>query len=218
MKDAVCKMPPDLAGLQLQKKRSTTLRTECSGVQLSQFNYDLRKQTSQKVPLVEFWERIGSCIHTTEIKFPFSLNFLSFLKVTVVHQLQDRTQITKLETISAFGFKILLTRKVLWHSWRHFLYGWSMVSSIWPCQQPKQFVCGEKKIYMSVKKCRFTIKKLVWCAISRARLIDPIFFTGTIDQKRYRTEILHPFLSRLTQIEIETSWFQQDGTTAHTAH
>ena len=58
----------------------------------------------------------------------------------------------------------------------------------------------------------------VWCAISRARLIGPIFFTGTINQECYRTEILQPFLSRLTQAEVEAGWFQQDGATAQTAH
>lgn len=57
----------------------------------------------------------------------------------------------------------------------------------------------------------------VWCAVSRKRLIGPIFFNNTINADRYRTDILEPFLEQLNEREIEEAWFQQDGATAHTA-
>jgi hypothetical protein len=57
----------------------------------------------------------------------------------------------------------------------------------------------------------------VWCAISRMRIIGPIFFNATINAERYRTLILEPFIAHLTEREIKEAWFQQDGATAHTA-
>jgi hypothetical protein len=56
----------------------------------------------------------------------------------------------------------------------------------------------------------------VWCAISRKRIIGPIFFTGTIKSEQY-VQILHEFVAHLAEDEIESAHFQQDGATAHTA-
>jgi hypothetical protein len=56
----------------------------------------------------------------------------------------------------------------------------------------------------------------VWIAISRRRIIGPIFFDTTIDSARY-CSILHEFIGLLEEDEISYSWFQQDGATAHTA-
>ena len=55
----------------------------------------------------------------------------------------------------------------------------------------------------------------VWCALSRGRIIGPIFFKNTITSERYN--ILEPFFDQLTEQENQQGWFQQDGAIAHTA-
>lgn len=62
------------------------------------------------------------------------------------------------------------------------------------------------------------IKVGVWVAISRRRIIGPIFFEETINAERYRTLILAEFLRQLHDDELQTGYFQQDGATAHTAN
>lgn len=62
------------------------------------------------------------------------------------------------------------------------------------------------------------IKIGVWCAISRRRIIGPIFFHDTINAERYRTLLLEPFIRQLDDNERQFGYFQQDGATAHTAH
>ena len=57
----------------------------------------------------------------------------------------------------------------------------------------------------------------VWCALSRGRIIGPIFFENTITSKRYIHNILEPFFNQLTEQEKQQGWFQKDGATAHTA-
>lgn len=56
----------------------------------------------------------------------------------------------------------------------------------------------------------------VWLAMSRQRIIGPIFFEETITGQRYR-EILELFVGELQQNEIEEGYFQNDNATAHTA-
>lgn len=74
----------------------------------------------------------------------------------------------------------------------------------------------------------------VWAAISRRRLIGPIFFegkyftiyvtfknltfqlVGTLNAERYRLEILTPFLETLLDDELAQGYFQQDGARIHT--
>jgi len=58
----------------------------------------------------------------------------------------------------------------------------------------------------------------VWCAISRTRLIGPIFFNNTVNSERYINDILHPFFEQLTDNEKQNGTFQQDNATAHTAY
>lgn len=56
----------------------------------------------------------------------------------------------------------------------------------------------------------------VWCAISRRRIIGPLFFTDTINTERY-LNIIQQFICLLVSNE-RYCWFQQDGATAHTSH
>jgi hypothetical protein len=78
---------------------------------------------------------------------------------------------------------------------------------IWSAQNPHQFV--ETPLHVS--------KIGVWIAVSRRRLIGPIFFNGTINGQRYREQILEPFINELDDEEVQTGYFQHDGATAHTA-
>lgn len=56
----------------------------------------------------------------------------------------------------------------------------------------------------------------MWVAISRRRIIGPIFFRHTINGERYRT-ILQQALEVMHDDEVQHGYFQQDGATAHTA-
>jgi len=58
----------------------------------------------------------------------------------------------------------------------------------------------------------------VWCAISRTKIIGPIFFQDTVNSERYIANILRPFFDQLTDYEKQNGTFQQDNATAHTAH
>jgi len=57
----------------------------------------------------------------------------------------------------------------------------------------------------------------VWVAISRRRIVGHLFFEETVHSKHY-CSVLHNFVGLLEGNEITYSWFQQDGTTAHTAN
>jgi hypothetical protein len=56
----------------------------------------------------------------------------------------------------------------------------------------------------------------VWIAVSRRRLIGPIFFHQTINAERYRELILNEFINQLDDEELQYGYFQQDGATPHT--
>jgi len=53
------------------------------------------------------------------------------------------------------------------------------------------------------------IKVGVWCAISRRRIVRPLFFHNTIDGTVYR-ELITQFITLLNTDE-RVCWFQQDG-------
>ena len=57
----------------------------------------------------------------------------------------------------------------------------------------------------------------VLVAISRRRIVGPIFFMNTTNSERYCSDILHIFIGQMTNDKINYSWFQQDGATAHTS-
>jgi NADH:ubiquinone oxidoreductase subunit len=59
------------------------------------------------------------------------------------------------------------------------------------------------------------VKVGVWIAVSRRRLIGPIFFHETINATRYREQILEIFINQLDDEELQNGYFQHDGATAH---
>lgn len=56
----------------------------------------------------------------------------------------------------------------------------------------------------------------VWVAVSRRRIIGPIFYNFTVNAERYRNNILNEFVEQLDEDELQNGYFQQDGATAHT--
>lgn len=77
----------------------------------------------------------------------------------------------------------------------------------WATENPHNFV--ETSLH--------PIKVGVWVAMSRRRIIGPIFFHETLNAERYRRLILEPFLQQLHDDELQVGYFQQDGATPHTA-
>jgi hypothetical protein len=61
-------------------------------------------------------------------------------------------------------------------------------------------------------------KVLARCAISRSRIIGPIFFEDTVYSELYCEQILYPFIGNLNEDVIVRGCFQQDGATPHMAH
>lgn len=136
-------------------------------------------------------------------------------KLTEVSQLQERDYESRLNYCMWFqnfiyehGAAILDVTFFTDEAWFH-LSGYvnSQNNRLWSSENPHEF--HQVPLYDQ--------KVGVWCAISRMRIIGPIFFNETINAERYRTLILEPFIAHLTEREIMESWFQQDGATAHTA-
>jgi hypothetical protein len=77
---------------------------------------------------------------------------------------------------------------------------------IWSSENPHAFV--ETRLH--------PVKVGVWIAVSRRRLIGPIFFHETVNATRYREQILEIFINQLDDEELQNGYFQHDGATAHT--
>ncbi|GFU30153.1 uncharacterized protein TNCV_1649251 [Trichonephila clavipes] len=66
-------------------------------------------------------------------------------------------------------------------------------------------------------------KLTVWCALWAGGIIGPYFFKNdeglnvTVNSDRYRAMITNFFIPELNNHDVQELWFQQDGTTCHTA-
>ncbi|BFZ07560.1 hypothetical protein BsWGS_10599 [Bradybaena similaris] len=136
-------------------------------------------------------------------------------RISVVHELKERDNQSRVNYCTWFqaflaeeGESILDVTFFSDEAWFH-LSGYvnSQNNRIWSSFNPNAFYAAPVH----------DAKIGVWCAVSRRRIIGPIFFNNTINAHRYVTEILEPFLEQLNEREIEEAWFQQDGATAHTA-
>jgi hypothetical protein len=61
------------------------------------------------------------------------------------------------------------------------------------------------------------LKVGVWCAISRRRIIGPIFFEDTVNTQVY-VNIFDTFVNQLDDEELQRGFFQQDGATFNTSN
>ena len=142
------------------------------------------------------------------------LKFFSY-KVHVVHEL--KSQDSEKRVLFCRWFENFILEKgenILNHTffsdeaWLHLSgYMKSQNSRVWATENPHALF--QKPLYDQ--------KVGVWCALSRGRIIGPIFFENTNTSKRYIYNILEPFFDQLTEQEKQQGWFQQDGATAHTA-
>lgn len=62
------------------------------------------------------------------------------------------------------------------------------------------------------------VKIGVWLAVSRRRVVGPIFFQETLNANNYRNIMLDPFINQLHDDELQTGYFQQDSARPHVAH
>ncbi|CAK9806600.1 hypothetical protein ANTPLA_LOCUS4952 [Anthophora plagiata] len=67
-------------------------------------------------------------------------------------------------------------------------------------------------------------KVTVWCGFWSGEVIGPYFFQNevgaaiTVTDERYRSMITNFLWPKLKDMDLNNMWFQQDGTTCHTAH
>jgi hypothetical protein len=66
------------------------------------------------------------------------------------------------------------------------------------------------------KRLLHSLKVKVWCAVSRRRIIGPIFFSETITAILYQELIMNSI--SLLKVDEQDCWFQQHGATAHAAN
>ena len=133
-------------------------------------------------------------------------------KVTCYHELKD-TDYEKRVYCRWFGHVLddngVLNRTFFSdEAWFH-LSGYvnSQNSRHWSTVNPHQFI--ESSLHSD--------KVGVWCAMSRRRIIGPIFFHHTINAERYWDEVILPFMNELSRQERQHGYFQQDGAPPHTA-
>lgn len=137
-------------------------------------------------------------------------------KVTVVHELKPADYVKRinycewfLRMIQRHGVEMLDRTFYTDEAWFH-LSGQinSQNTRVWSSENPH-----------AVKETELHPEKIgVWCAVSRSRIIGPIFFNTTVTSEVYRSDILFPFIGQLNEEELLNSFFQQDNATAHTAH
>jgi hypothetical protein len=60
-------------------------------------------------------------------------------------------------------------------------------------------------------------KTEVWCALSRRRIIGPVFFDQIVTTEVY-LNIISEFVKQLTDDELTDGYFQQDDTTCYTSN
>ncbi|GFV15647.1 uncharacterized protein TNCV_3059921 [Trichonephila clavipes] len=84
-------------------------------------------------------------------------------------------------------------------------------------------ICSEANLQVYVETPLHPEKLTVWCALWVGGIIGPYFFKNdeghnvTVNGDRYRAMITNLFIPELNNHDVQELWFQQDGTTCHTA-
>jgi hypothetical protein len=76
---------------------------------------------------------------------------------------------------------------------------------------------SSENLYAVHEKPLLDQKLGLWVEISRRRIVGPLFFEETVNNKRDCSMLLD-FIGLLEEYEITYSWFQKDGANAHTAN
>ena len=93
-------------------------------------------------------------------------------------------------------------------AWFHLIgYVNSQNTRIWATEHPHEI----PKVPLNSEKT------WVWCAISRRRIIGPIFSHETLNTARCQ-EIFNEFVDQLDDDELRNGYFQQDGATCHASN
>ena len=76
-------------------------------------------------------------------------------------------------------------------------------------------VWSAENLFLFEESPLHSVKVGVLLAVSRRRVIGPIFFHNTINSARYRKQIFEVFINQLNDEELQFGYFQQDWTPAH---
>ncbi|GFV74486.1 uncharacterized protein TNCV_5129281 [Trichonephila clavipes] len=93
----------------------------------------------------------------------------------------------------------------------------------WLRQQTKCRIWSEANPQVYVETPLHPEKLAVWCALWAGGIIGPYFFKNdeghnvTVNADRHRAMITNFFIPELNNHDVQELWFQQDGTTCHTA-
>lgn len=171
-----------------------------------------RMDQSPKKSVAQLSQQTGLSVGTCHKALRKNLNMYSY-KVTVVqklypHDYQQRVRYCQWFNENLNNNDVLDLTFFTDEAWFH-LSGYvnSQNYRTWSTENPHEFV--ETELH--------PLKVGIWIAMSRRRIIGPIFFNETINGERYRTIILQQFFEQLLDDEIQYGYFQQDGATAHTA-
>ncbi len=135
-------------------------------------------------------------------------------RVSVVHELKPADYVKRVKYCEWFlkfieNDSVLLINYTFFtdEAWFH-LSGYvnSQNTRVWATKNPHEFI--ESSLH--------PLKIGVWCAISRKRIIGPIFFENIINSQEY-LRIIQEFISELDEEEINECYFQQDGASCHTS-
>ena len=69
-----------------------------------------------------------------------------------------------------------------------------------------------------IERPLFDEKVLVWCAMSSERIYGPHFFASTVNQYNYLNMLKKRFWTKVVREDYEKYYFQQDGSSPHTAN
>jgi hypothetical protein len=86
------------------------------------------------------------------------------------------------------------------------------------CSRLSGYVSNQtSRVLMRARIRQYMIRRLVWCVISRTRIIGPILSDNAISWERYYEVVLYPFMGHSNEDEIARGYSEQDGATALTA-